>query len=77
MTKITKLDAEIILAYAEYDMNALEVARQIYVHPNTVDYHLNKVKRVTGLNPYRFYDLHELVGIAEKVLEEFNNASSN
>ena len=32
-------------------------------------YHLDKVKRQTGLDPQRFYDLVELVKIAQDVLE--------
>lgn len=36
---------------------------------NTVTYHLDKVKRQTGLDPRRFYDLIELVKIAQEVLE--------
>lgn len=38
-------------------------------HRNTVLYHLDKVKRQTGLDPRRFYDLVELVKIAQEVLE--------
>lgn len=32
-------------------------------------YHLNKVKQQTGLDPRRFYDLVELVKMAQEVLE--------
>lgn len=51
------------------NMNATDVARAIFVHRNTVLYHLDKVKRQTGLDPRRFYDLVELVKIAQDVLE--------
>ena len=48
---------------------AAEVARAIFTHRNTVLYHLNKVKQQTGLDPRWFYDLVELVKIAQEVLE--------
>lgn len=50
-------------------MNVTDVARAIFAHRNTVLYHLNKVKRQTGLDPRRFYDLVELVKMAQEVLE--------
>lgn len=56
--------------YAERcNMNVTDVARAIFTHRNTVLYHLNKVKQQTGLDPRRFYDLVELVKIAQEVLE--------
>lgn len=45
------------------------VAHAIFAHRNTVLYHLDKVKRQTGLDPRRFYDLVELVKITQEVLE--------
>lgn len=50
-------------------MNVTDVARAIFTHRNTVLYHLNKVKQQTGLDPRRFYDLVELVKMAQEVLE--------
>ena len=56
-----ELDVSIVLALAENRMNASEVARQLFMHRNTVVYHIEKVKRTTGLDPLDFYDLHKLV----------------
>lgn len=50
-------------------MNVTDVTRAIFTHRNTVLYHLDKVKRQTGLDPRRFYDLVELVRMAQEVLE--------
>ena len=58
-----------IINPACYNMNVTDVARAIFAHRNTVLYHLNKVKQQTGLDPRRFYDLVELVKIAQEVLE--------
>lgn len=58
---MTERDIEIVLAYAEYNMSASELARKMFFHRNTVVYHLKKVKKETGLDPCKFYDLVELV----------------
>ena len=66
---MNKEDAHIVVAMANHNMNVTDVARAIFAHRNTVLYHLNKVKQETGLDPRRFYDLVELVKIAQEVLE--------
>ena len=52
---------EIILMMAECDMKYCTVAKRLYLHWNTVFYHMNKIEQITGLNPRKFYDLIELV----------------
>lgn len=66
---MNKEDAHIVVAMANHSMNIGEVSRQLFMHRNTVTYHLDKVKRQTGLDPRRFYDLIELVKMAQEVLE--------
>lgn len=66
---MNKEDAHIVVAMANHNMNVTNVARAIFVHRNTVLYHLNKVKQQTGLDAQRFYDLVELVKMAQEVLE--------
>lgn len=66
---MNKEDAHIVMAMANHNVNVTDVARAIFTHRNTVLYHLNKVKRQTGLDPRRFYDLVELVRMAQEVLE--------
>lgn len=58
---LDEFDREVVLALADNNMNATETARQLYAHRNTVCYHFKKVKKVTGLDPLNFYDLHKLV----------------
>ena len=58
---MTERDIEIILGYAENNMNVSETARKMFFHRNTLEYHLDKVKKKTGLDPRKFYDLLELV----------------
>lgn len=66
---MNKEDAHIVIAMANHNMNVTDVTRAIFAHRNTVLYHLNKVKQQTGLDPRRFYDLVELVRMAQEVLE--------
>ena len=56
-------DVKIILALADNRMNATEVSRVMFMHRNTVVYHIEKIKRITGLDPTDFHDLCKLVQI--------------
>jgi len=69
MWALPALMALALLPTVKNNMNVTDVARAIFTHRNTVLYHLNKVKQQTGLDPRRFYDLVELVKIAQEVLE--------
>lgn len=53
---------KVIQVYAEESMNANKAAEKLYMHRNTVAYHLDMVKKETGLDPRNFYDLVELLG---------------
>ena len=61
-------DAEIILAMAEHSMNVSEVGKKLYIHRNTIHYHINKIKKETGLDCRCFYDLCELLPSAYAAL---------
>ena len=54
-------EIEMIRTYADCDMNQVQTAKILYVHKNTVQYHLDLIKRKTGLNPKKFSDLVELL----------------
>ena len=62
---LTQTDIECVKAYADHDMRATAAGAQMYVHKNTVVFHLEKVKRITGLNPRKFYDLVKLLRMLE------------
>lgn len=55
------IDKQIILKLADNRMNVCEVGRVLFLHRNTVSYHISKIKKLTGLDPLNFYDLHKLV----------------
>lgn len=64
--ELTETDCEFLLAYAKYNMQLSETARQIAYSRNAVKYHLDQVKVKTGLSPYNFYDLVKLVQMCQK-----------
>lgn len=66
MTELSQLDIEIIQAMCEEDMNICAVARKKYLHHNTVSYHLDKIKKKTGLDPRKFHDLIKLETIVKE-----------
>jgi carbohydrate diacid regulator len=71
---MTELDWEIIHQYADHDMSVAATARAMYMHKNTVLYHLEKIHEVTGMNPRKFHDLVKLLN-AELVEKAVNQIS--
>lgn len=66
MSQLKDLDYEIILAMADNDMNETQVSQKLYMHRNSIVYHCQKIKRITGKDPTRFYDLHDLVRMVKR-----------
>ena len=71
---MTELDWEIIHQYADHDMSVSATARAMYMHENTIRYHLEKTYEVTGMNPRKFHDLVKLLN-AELVEKAVNQIS--
>lgn len=63
-----ELDARIVLSMADNNLNMNAVGRELYMHPNTIKYRVAKIKKSTGLNPQRFYDLIKLLPKAKEAL---------
>lgn len=66
------LQRKIVIAMCQNDMNASRVARTERYHSNTILYHLDQIKKITGLNPKSFFDLIKLYEMATKEEEEEN-----
>ena len=49
--KLSEIQKNFVVAMAKHDMNTSKVAREAHYHRNTVEYHLNRVHKETGLNP--------------------------
>ncbi len=56
---------ETLKAYADASMNALDAARRLEVHPNTVYQRLAKIEDTTGLDPLNYHALGELLLAAD------------
>lgn len=66
MDNLTRTDIEIILALADNNLNESAVARSRFMHRNNVVYHINKIKRITGLDATKFYDLCKLIQMVKE-----------
>ena len=70
METLTELERELIRLMADLDLNVTAVAKTTYRNRNTVVYHIEKIKKKTGLDPKRFHDcvkLLEIIGREETV----------
>lgn len=65
---MTKLQAEIVIALAENQTNISKTASKLFMHRNSLTYHVRKIKKTTGKNPLDFYDMCELLPIAQRTL---------
>lgn len=61
---MTDLQKKVVIAYAENDMRLDKAAAAAHYHRNTIQYHIEQIRRKTGLNPKKFFDLVKLYRIA-------------
>ena len=55
---------KVLLALAACSLNVSAVSRKLYMHRNTVEYQVEKIKQETGLDPLNFYQLVKLLRMA-------------
>lgn len=48
--------SRLILSYAEHDGSLQEIAQELFLHKNTIQYRLNKIAEKTGYNPRKLKD---------------------
>jgi len=65
---LSRIEIDIIYAYAECNMKACPTARAVYCDHRTVCYHLDRIKHITTLDPRNFYDLYKLIEILNEEL---------
>jgi sugar diacid utilization regulator len=63
-----------LLAYANANMNALQAAKDLAVHPNTIYSRMQKIADLTGKNALGYHDLTELL-LAIEVDDKHRNTS--
>ena len=61
---MAEFEIKVINTLAECDMSLNMTAKKLYVHRNTLTYHIEKIKQQTGLDARRFYDLCRLLEVA-------------
>ena len=66
---MTKQESKIIIALANNKLSALRAAKSLNYHRNTILYHVRKVRKDTGLDPYDFFDMQKLYPIAREVAD--------
>ena len=59
--KLNDLQKELIKAYSEQNMHAVNAAKSLFIHRNTVYYQFNRIKEKTGLDPKDYHDLQKLI----------------
>ena len=67
---MTLRQAEVIVGLVKNSMNTKATARELFMHYNTVLYHIKMIQRNTGLNPRDYQDLGVLLERANKIVEE-------
>lgn len=60
------MDYRIIRSYANNNMKIYLTAQELHYTDGTINYHLKKVKRLTGLDPWNFWDLHKLCDLLKE-----------
>lgn len=66
---ITRVDVDILFAYANGNLSVSEAARTARYDRKTISYHLDRVHMATGLDPRNFWDLSKLMkllGVEER-----------
>ena len=61
LERLDKPLRETLLAFAAADLNVGATARRLHIHPNTVNYRLRRLERLTGRDVRRFQDVVDLV----------------
>lgn len=49
-------DIDLLRKYYAFNMSLSETSQALFVHKNTIQYQLNRIYEITGLNPRRFQD---------------------
>lgn len=67
--EFTELDKKVIIAMAHNRMNLTDAGNALFLHRNTVIYHIEKIKKMTGLDARDFHDLCKLYAMVNEERE--------
>lgn len=65
---MTKLEAEIIVGLADNRLSLTQTGQKLYMHRNSIAYHVRKIYLTTGKNPLDFHDMCALLPVARSIL---------
>lgn len=60
-TKLNDIDRQLLLTYAKCDMKLKRTAETLNYGQSTVNQRMRMIKRLTGLNPHKFWQLCKLL----------------
>lgn len=69
---MTVEQAEVIQALADNGLRSTRAAKVMYRHRNTIVFHIDNIRKQTGLDPLDFYDMQKLLPMAQRVLVEYS-----
>ena len=64
--ELTELEKRIVLNFARCNMSITKTAQKMNYARNSIAYHLRQVKKKTGRDPKKFYELAQLVLIIKR-----------
>ena len=64
---MTKQESRIIIELARHGLSALQAAKSLSYHRNTIYDHVKNIRKKTGLDPYDFFDMQKLYPMAQEV----------
>lgn len=76
MAAVKEEDLKILQVYYEENMSLAAVCRRLYLHKNTLQYRLNRISKITGLNPRYFHDA-VLLYLGQKLLTDSEDPISD
>ena len=62
---LTQLQCAIVREFANNNMRKNKTAKAVFVSDGAVTYNMKKIRKKTGLDPMRFYELIELLKIVK------------
>ena len=70
---MTTQESKIIIELAKHGLSVAQAAKSLNYHRNTIYYHVRKIRKDTGLDPYDFFDMQRLYPMAQEAFVHGNN----
>lgn len=60
-----EVEAKAIKAMCDHSMNVSQACKALYMHRNSMLFHINRIKEAYGLDPRKYRDLVKLEGMIQ------------